>query len=121
MGRGSERPVFPADLADRLRERIAEGVGGLVLEDQLWMSKHKLNDFGRCEGLFAAKLLGEGTPFEHRISTAAGNLAHKAIELDVGREREDPSPVLVDRAAARLAEADGTFGAYWEGLDAIER
>ena len=59
-------------------------------------------------------LLGEGPPFEHRFQTAAGALAHKAIELDVGREREDASPDLVDRAAERLAERDGSFAAYWE-------
>lgn len=121
MGRSASRPVFPADLAERLRDRIAEGIGALALDRPLWMSKHRLNDAGRCEGLFAANLLGEGPPFEHRSSSAAGALAHKAIELDVGREREDPSPVLVDRAAARLAEGDGSFAAYWEELDSIER
>jgi hypothetical protein len=121
MARELSRPVFPADLAERLRERIAEGIGALGFEQPLWISKHKLTDHGRCEGLFAANLLGEGDPFEHRLSTAAGALAHKAVEIDVGRERADASAELVDRAAERLVETEGTFASYWDGLDPLER
>lgn len=116
-----ERPVFERELADHLRDVIVRGIGGLAFDRELWVSKHRLNDHGRCEGLFAANLLNEGPPFEHRFQTAAGALAHKAVELDVPRGRQDPSPMLVDRAAERLAERDGTFEAYWSRLDDLER
>jgi hypothetical protein len=121
MGRGFDRPTFPRGLGERLRDRIVRGIGGVAFDGELWISKHKVNDHGRCEGLFIANLLGEGTPFEHRFQTAAGALLHKAVELDVPRGREDPSGILVDRAAESLAARDGAFAGFWDGLDAIAR
>lgn len=121
MGRAHPRPEFPADLADRLRAHIEKGLEGLAFDPPLWVSKSRLNDHGRCEGLFLSGLQGEGPPFEHRLKSSAGLLAHKAIEIDVGREREDASPELVAYSADRLAEKDGSFAEYWERLDDIER
>ncbi|HYU57153.1 MAG TPA: PD-(D/E)XK nuclease family protein [Actinomycetota bacterium] len=121
MGATVPRPVFGEDLAGRLRAEVEGGVAALSFPDPpVWLGKHRLNDHGRCEGLFVAGLLGEGAAFEHRPQTAAGSLAHKAIELDVPRGRADPTPALVERAAARLAEGDTGFAAFWEGLDPLE-
>jgi hypothetical protein len=122
MARTTPRPVFPADLAGRLRARLRGAIEALALDPgrPLWLGKHRLNDHGRCEGLFVAGLLAEGPPFEHRRQTAAGSLAHKAVELDVPRGRQDPVPELVERATSRLVEADGAFADYWNRLDQVD-
>jgi hypothetical protein len=84
------------------------------------LNKHRLNHHAKCDGLFVAELLNEGPPFEHRPATAAGSLAHKAVELDVPRHRQDSVADLVARSAERVAAGDGGFAAYWNGLDPVE-
>ena len=54
-----DRPTFPPDLAQRLRDRIEGAARELELAEQLWIGKEKLNRHGRCEGLFQAVLAGE--------------------------------------------------------------
>jgi PD-(D/E)XK nuclease superfamily protein len=120
MGRSHPRPVFPEDLAERLRDRILHRVGDLPFAEDLWIGKERLNDHGRCEGLYAANLLREGPPFEHGVRSASGLLAHKAIELDVGRERRDPVHEVVERAVERVAGEDGALQAYWEDIDTLQ-
>ena len=78
------RPTFPADLAQRLRDRIEEAVRELELRDTLWLGKEKLTDHGRCEGKFASAISGEAPPFEHSPKSAAGVLLHRAVEVEVG-------------------------------------
>ncbi|MGZ6546204.1 MAG: hypothetical protein ACXVEI_12915, partial [Actinomycetota bacterium] len=78
------RPTFPADLAQRLRDRIEEAVRGLELTDTLWLGKEKLTDHGRCEGKFASAISGESPPFEQSPKSAAGVLLHRAVEVEVG-------------------------------------
>jgi PD-(D/E)XK nuclease superfamily len=120
MARTAPRPVFEADLSERLRRWLLEQIEGLPLEGPLWLGKHRLNDHGRCEGLFVAGLLGEGPPFQHRPASAAGSLAHKAIEIDVPRGRQDAVGQLVDVGVQRLMGSDEGFAAYWGALDPIE-
>lgn len=116
-----ERPAFPADLAQRLRDRIEEAVRGLELSEQLWLGKGRLNEHTRCEGLFQGQLLGEGPPFEHSPKSASGALLHKAIELEVG-SREDLDPhTIVLRAAERLVEDEQRFRPFWRALDRLEQ
>ena len=63
---------------------------------------------------------GERAPFAFSARSAAGRLAHKAIELEVaGREDREPHG-LVEQAAERLGE-DAAFAAYWDGLDPLRR
>ena len=115
-----ERPTFAPDLALRLRDRIEEAVRAFEPQRQLWLGKSNLADLGRCPGLFDAVRSGERGPFAFSARTAAGRLAHKAVELEVaGREDRDPHG-LVEEAAGRLAEDDG-FGGYWDGLDGLRR
>ena len=115
-----ERPAFPSDLAQRLRDRIEEAVRAVEPAEPLWLGKSALNDLARCPGLFDAVRGGERGPFAFSARFAAGRLAHKAVELEVaGREERDPFG-LVEAAADRLLEDDG-FRAYWEGLDALRR
>lgn len=113
-----ERPVFSADLSVRLRDKIEEAVRGLELAGSVWLSKEKLNDAGRCDGLFAAAMLGEKPPFEHSRRSAAGKLVHKSVELDVASQQEIASHELAVRAAERLME-DRSFEAFWRALDGL--
>ena len=117
----ADRPVFAADLRQRLADRIEGAARELELPDGLWIGKEALNHLARCEGRFASKLLGEDPPFAHSVTTAAGVLAHKAIEVDVGaREDLDPHAVAVI-AADRLGEREERFAEFWRGLAGPEQ
>ena len=59
----ADRPVFAADLRQRLVDRIEERRGARAREP-LWLGKEALNQLARCEGRFAARLEGE----DHRSS-----------------------------------------------------
>lgn len=116
-----ERPVFPSDLAQRMRDRIEEAVRGLDLNDTLWLGKERLNDLGKCEGTFWSKLSGEGPAFAHSKATATGVVQHRAIEALVGaREPLDPH-AAAEIAATRTAEREERFAEYWGGLGGPER
>ena len=116
----ARRAAVPSDTVRRLRDRIEEAARAFELPDPLWLGKTHLNDLGRCPGLFDAVRAGERGPFEFSGRSAAGKLAHKAIELEVaGREERDPH-ALVEQAAERLRE-DRAFGAFWDGQDPLRR
>jgi hypothetical protein len=116
-----ERPTFATDLTQRLRDRIEEAVRGLELAQALWIGKEKLNDLGRCEGSFIARILGEAPPFEHSAASASGVLHHKAIEVEVGgRDELDPHDVAAT-AADRLCEREERFAEYWRELSRAEQ
>ncbi|HEU4355511.1 MAG TPA: PD-(D/E)XK nuclease family protein [Actinomycetota bacterium] len=115
-----DRPVFPADLVPRIRDRIEEAVRAFEPERPLWLGKSNLSDLGRCPGLFDAVRSGERGPFAFSARFAAGRLAHKAVELEVsGREDRDLHD-LVEQAADRLQE-DQAFAAWWDDLDGLRR
>ena len=116
-----DRPVFPADLAQRLRDRIEEAARSLDLPDTLWLGKEKLTDLGRCEGAFASKIAGEAPPFEHGRASATGVLQHRAIEVVVGaREPLDPH-TAAELSVERTVEKEERFAEYWAALPAPER
>jgi hypothetical protein len=116
-----ERPVFPADVAQRLRDRIEEAVRGLELRDPLWLGKERLHDAGRCEGLLAAQVAGEGPPFAHSARSAGGVLAHKALEVEMAsRELLDPQSAA-EIAMGRLVQREERFAEHWSALPAAEQ
>jgi len=116
-----DRPVFPADLAQRLRDRIEEAVRGLDLPEPLWLGKEKLNDLGRCEGTFLSRLSGEAPPFEHGRASATGVLQHRAIEVVVGaREPLDPH-TAARLAVTRTVDKEERFAEFWQGLSEPDR
>ena len=82
-----ERPMFPVDAVLRLRDRIEEAARAFELPDALWLGKSNLTDLARCPGLFDAVRAGERGPFAFSARSAAGRLAHKAIELEVAGAR----------------------------------
>jgi PD-(D/E)XK nuclease superfamily protein len=121
IGSPSDRPLFAADVRQRLVDRIEGAVRELELADALWIGKEALNQLARCEGRFAARLLGEDPPFEHSASTAGGVLTHKAIEVDVGsRDGLDPHAIATI-AAGRLSEREERFAEFWRRLSAPEQ
>jgi hypothetical protein len=120
IGTGA-RLTFPADLPQRLRDRIEEAVRGLELRQPLWLGKAKLNDHVLCEGKFQSTISGEAPPFEHSAKSAAGVLLHKAIEVEVGsRETLDPH-ALAQVAADRLVDREDRFQEYWRPLSTTEQ
>ncbi|HSL11616.1 MAG TPA: PD-(D/E)XK nuclease family protein [Actinomycetota bacterium] len=111
-----ERPVFPSDLSQRLRDRIEAAARGLDLRDPLWLGKERLHDHARCEGLLQSHLLGEAPPFEHSPVSAGGVLAHKVVEVDMAsRDLLDPQSAA-DVAARRLADREERFREHWTTL-----
>src|SRR3954466_6228563 len=118
---GTERPIFPSDLPQRLRDRIEEAARGLELGDPLWLGKERLNDLDRCEGTFCAKLAGGAPPFAHSRATAVGVVQHRAIEVVVGaREALEPHDAA-SIAATRTADREDRFAEYWRDLGAVEQ
>jgi PD-(D/E)XK nuclease superfamily len=117
----ADRPIFAADLRQRLVDRIEGAARELELPDGVWFGKEALNQLARCEGRFASKLQGEDPPFEHSVNTAAGVLAHKAIEVDVGARHDVDPHGAATIAADRLAEREERFAEFWRGLSAPEQ
>jgi PD-(D/E)XK nuclease superfamily len=116
-----ERPVFPADLRQRLVDRIEDAVRELELRDPLWLGKEKVTDHGRCEGKFHASILGEGPAFEHNARSAVGVLLHKAVEVEVGSRDELDLHAVSGRAAERLVDNESRFAEFWRTLSAAEQ
>lgn len=123
MASKEERPLFPADLAERLRasleQRLAPIAARVADGDQLWATKARLTNLHlRCEGLFAANELREGE-FEYGFKLAVGNVTHKSVEVSVFRPGL-PEAELVERAVAKLRREDGRFDQYMESLDDVD-
>jgi len=117
----TERPIFGVDLRQRLVDRIEGAARELELSEPLWLGKEALNQLGRCEGRFAARLGGEDPPFEHSLNTAAGVLVHKAIEVDIGARDSLGAHATAVTAAERLSEREERFAEYWGARTGPER
>ena len=115
------RPSFPADLPQRLRDRIEEAVRGLELREPLWLGKAHLTDHDRCEGSYLAKIQGEAPPFMHSSKSAAGVLLHKAIEVEVGSRDHLEAWDVASVAAQRVVEREERFDEYWRELGRAEQ
>jgi hypothetical protein len=120
LGASRPRPVFGQDLSDRLRDRIVSGLRGMSFPEGFWMGKARVTNHSRCEGLLLADLEGQ-TTFVHSPKSAAGRIAHRAIEIHAPRQSVVAPVDLVERAAERLPEADRDFADYWETLDELDR
>jgi PD-(D/E)XK nuclease superfamily len=116
---GAGEPFDPA-VESRLRERIEREAGPFEPATPLRLSKERLNDLARCQGLFSALVGGEGEAFRFGPRAARGSLVHKAIEIEVGSSHPVDAHELAGRAASRLGE-DRQFAPYWAGLDQLDR
>lgn len=119
MAAGQGRPVFAADLAARLRERLEEGladVGDRLGESELVVTKRDLAQVHQCERLHVA---GLGS-FSWSPLAARGSVTHKALELSMSIGADVPPGELVDMAIVRLAEAERGVAQFLAEADAVE-
>lgn len=118
LRKAPEPVVFPAGLAEELRETALEAFdefGERLGERQLYMSKHRIATVLACEANAMAP-----DEFAWSTATATGQVAHRAIQLLV-TWRGLPTPLeLVDEAIARLADGDSGLGQWLAGLSAGE-
>jgi PD-(D/E)XK nuclease superfamily protein len=122
-GGGVDRPVFAADIADRLRadleKRLEPVLGVLPDTEDLWITKARLAELHtRCEGLYLSNALREGT-FEFSLKLAIGNLVHRAVQVGVYR-RHLTEAELVETALEQLCADDG-FAEYCNELSEADR
>jgi hypothetical protein len=122
IGTGDAADAGPLPgVADRVRSRIDDALAGLALPDPLWLSKARMDEFGRCAGMLDASLHGERDEFTHSAQSAAGTLMHRAVQLDVAVERAADVRSVVERAAERLLDHDPGFAGHWNAIDALDR
>ena len=113
VGPGRE---FGPEVAGALRERIESRLADVDLPEGLRLSKERLNEHGRCPGMFDAVLSGERPPFAHRLESATGTVLHKAVEQELLLADPPPLHEAVEAAVARLGR-DKDFGPWWGSLD----
>jgi hypothetical protein len=123
MGSREERPVFPRELAARLRteleERLAPAVAALPEGEQLFLPKSRLADLhARCEGLFVANYRKEGV-FSYSMPLAVGKVSHKAVEVSVYRP-DLTEAELVAAALQQIRRDDEEFDSFCRLLDDAE-
>ena len=128
LGWGSERPVPPEGLTERLLARLTDAIGGwLAVRDvrpdlagrPLLVTKTRLSRLV-CDGLQQ-----DPEPYVHAWANVRGTLVHAAIEADVDGARSEPLDAVVERAWHRLATDrpgdPSSIGAWLNARDAMER
>lgn len=113
--RRADEPVvfdqgFVAEMIAEATEAMAE-LSGRLGGETLWVSKSFLARVHGCEVLHL-----QPSDFEWRPATAAGFVAHKAIELALNWRGEPAPAQVVDEALARLADQADGRGAFVAGL-----
>ena len=117
----SERPVFEPGLKDAVRLELERGLSRLVedLDDnELFLSKHKLEMVLGCEGRYLAE---QDLEFEWTPAVARGIVAHKAIEIAVTSQHAWAPLDLVDEAMARLANEGRGVGDWLQTATEADR
>jgi hypothetical protein len=114
LRRGDEPLVFADEAVAALIDQACTGIAELSARlggEKLWVSKGFLNTIHGCEAQHLAP-----DDFTWKPATAAGFVAHKAIELGV-HWRGTPTPEqLVDEAIASLADDSSRKGDFVAGL-----
>ena len=113
--RRSDDPVvfdqeFVAELIAEATAAVAE-LSGRLGGETLWVSKSFLSKVHGCEVLHL-----QPDDFEWRPASAAGFVAHKAIELALNWRGEAAPAQVVDEALARLADQADSRGSFVAGL-----
>ena len=115
------RPEVGPELRDELRRRLETALGPVAagLTKPVFMAKAALGRVLACE---AHQLAVAAAPFEWSITSARGTVAHKAIQLPVGRSDRPPPLRLVDDAIERLADdPNASIADFLLGLSEAER
>jgi CRISPR/Cas system-associated exonuclease Cas4 (RecB family) len=117
LRRGSEPVVFDPAFVDELVDGLAGALAGLGQRldghGDVWINKHGLSSVLGCEVQHLA-----GDEFRWTPANAAGQVAHRAIQLML-HWRGEPVPIdLVDDALARLVDADTSLGDWVARLSA---
>jgi hypothetical protein len=107
--------VFVDELVATATEEMAR-LSALLGGETLWVSKGFLAKVHGCEVRHLAP-----DDFSWRPATAAGFVAHKAIELSLNWRGEPDPAIVVDEALARLADQADGRGAYVGGLSDGDR
>ena len=113
--RRSDEPLvfdqqFVAELIAEATQAVAE-LSGRLGGETLWVSKSFLSKVHGCEVLHV-----QPDDFEWRPASAAGFVAHKAIELALNWRGEAAPAQVVDEALARLADQADARGSFIAGL-----
>lgn len=114
LRRDTEPLVFDPAFVDQLVTTATEAVADLSARlggERLWVSKNRLSGMHGCEVRYLAPDDFEWTP-----ASAAGFVAHKAIELAQYWRGELTPMDAVDEALARLVDQADGRGAYVAGL-----
>lgn len=121
---GADRPLFPPDLGNRLRNDLEVGLrevlGDLAPDEDMHVSKHLLSQVHGCEVRFVAED-SSSEPFVVTIPIARGTVAHKAVELGIHWPGE-PLPLdLVDEATAVLTNGEMWLTDFLQTCSETER
>ena len=115
------RPEVDASLRHDLRSRLEKELGPIAagLTKPVFVGKTSMARVLACE---AHELAEAAAPFEWSLMAARGTVAHRAIQLSVGRP-DKPSPLrLVDDALDRLTDdPNNRIADYLLGLSDAER
>jgi hypothetical protein len=121
--RRAEQPtVFPTELVDDLLHSTRSALAELSARNggaDLFVSKGFLQRVHGCEALHLHS--ETHNDFSWSPATAAGFVAHKALELMLNWQGEPLPADLVDSALASLADSPGTQGSYVASLTEAER
>jgi hypothetical protein len=101
--RDGDRPEVGTELRDELRQRLERELAPVAagLSQPMFANKTALSRVLACE---AHQVAEAAVPFEWTIAAARGTVAHRAIQLSVGRP-DRPAPLrLVEDALDRLAD-----------------
>ncbi len=114
LRRSDEPLVFDEPFIDELLRTATVEIAALSARlqgEKLWVSKGFLAKVHGCEVRHLAP-----DDFAWKPSTAAGFVAHKAIELSLNWRGEPHPSVVVDEAMARLLDQADARGGYVAGL-----
>ncbi|MFN8051055.1 MAG: PD-(D/E)XK nuclease family protein [Acidimicrobiales bacterium] len=110
--RSEDQMTFEPGFRAELRLELERGLAPLVErlgDDDLYLSKHKLEQVHGCEGKFLAE---EELDFAWSAPIARGIVAHRAIEIAVTSQRQWTPLDLVDEAIARLQNEGRGIGEW---------
>jgi hypothetical protein len=120
MARDQPRPSFDPSVAEDLRAGLEDALAPIAdgLGAPLWVSKQSLARVHSCEANYLAERAWTGWT----VSTAQGEVAHRAIRLSAYANPDTTPLELVDHAMGELAADEaGPLGSFVASLPAAGR